>query len=261
MISRFIEVVPNKLYRGSAPSNKDVISLYKDYGIRKIISLDEEYGKKINKICKLLNIEHIIIPLDRAKPKPLAKLFSYDLYDLLMKNGPTYVHCIHGKDRTSLVIGMFQCKYLRVSCEDVIHEAISLGFGIGLDKNIIKLYEKLICQACRIKHTHICQHHQDSNSADIVDNTRSHDDFAGSVLDNATMQSWAPFLEGSNQYPYSPQYNYQYQQYPTRENQDMHLYDSIKPLSDTIPQIGIYDSNEGIRGAGPIDNGGGFTTT
>lgn len=260
MITRFVEVT-NGLYRGSGPSTKDVIALYKEYGIRKIISLDEEYGKKINKVCKLLNIKHIIIPIDGKKPKPLAKLFSYDLYDLLMKDGPTYVHCIHGKDRTGLVIALFQCKYLGMSCEDAIHQAISLGFGVGLDKSLIKFYEKLICQACRVKHTHTCQHHKDVNDADIVENTHVHDDFAGSVIDNATMQSFAPYMDGSKQYPYSPQYGYQYEQWPTRENRNTTVQDQIEGLEDAIPQVGLFDYNEGIRGAGPIDNGGGFTAT
>jgi hypothetical protein len=218
-------------------------------------------------VCKLLGIKHIIIPLDGAQPKPLAKLFSYDLYDLLMKDGPTYIHCIHGKDRTGLVIALFQCKYLGMNCDDAIHQAISLGFGIGLDERLIKFYERLICQACRVKHTHACQHHQDAkdardtNSADIVENTRAHDDFAGSVIDNATMQSFAPYMDGSKQSPYSPQYGYQYEQYPTRENRNTTVRDQIEGLQDAIPQVGLFDSNEGIRGAGPIDNGGGFTAT
>lgn len=257
MLHRFLKV-DNGLYRGSAPSPNEVITLYKDFGIRKIISLDKNVGHKINKVCKMLNIEHIIIPLDGTQVKPLIKLFSFNLHDLLIKGGPTYVHCIHGKDRTGLVIALYKCQYMGVSCQDAIKEAKSLGFGLGLDPTIIKLYEKLICKACQLKHDH---QENDTNSADIVDNTREHGDFMGSVLDSASISSFAPFMDGSKQYPYSPIYNYRYEQYPTRNNIDLHLDENIQAPTGEIPQVGIYDSNEGIKGFGPIEIGNGFTST
>ena len=253
MISRFIKVADG-LFRGSAPSPQDVIDLYKNYGIRKIISLDAMAGEKINKVCHMLGINHITIPINGAEIKPLMKLFSYDLYDLLMNGGPTYVHCIHGKDRTGMVIALFKCKYMGVSCQDALKEAKSLGFGIGVPHDIINLYSKLVCKACAQKH----QHQSDVNSADIVDNTREHADFMGSVLDSATMQSFAPFMDGSKQYPYSPQYDYTYEQYPTRNNHDLDLDYGIEGKGDNqIPQVGIFD--ESIKGVGPVELGGQFT--
>jgi hypothetical protein len=98
VIRRFIKIT-NNLYRGSAPTVQDVKDLHNKFGIRKIVSLDAMAGHKINRICKLLGIEHIIIPIDMVHLEPIAKLLSYNLYDLLIEGGPTFVHCIEGKDR------------------------------------------------------------------------------------------------------------------------------------------------------------------
>src|ERR1700693_2324264 len=124
MLHRFIKV-SDDLYRGSAPSPADVIALYKNYGIRKIVSLDIDSGNKIKKVCKMLEIEHILIPLHPTKVsiKPLIHLLKQNLYDLLIKGGPTYVHCFQGKDRTGLVIAMYKCQYMDMTCQDAIKEA------------------------------------------------------------------------------------------------------------------------------------------
>lgn len=258
MIHRFIEVIPHKLFRGSAPSPQDVITLYKKFGIRKIVSLDKNCGKIIDKVCRMLQIEHVTIPLHptEVSVKPLIKLLEQDLYSLLIDGGPTYVHCYEGKDRTGLVIAMFKCQYMGMPCLDAIKEAKDIGFGIGLNPKITKLFEKLICKACQAKHDHTSK---DNNEADIVGNSRESYDFMGSVIDSATMQSFAPFMDGSKWQPYSPQYYYVYDQYPTRTNFDLPVDGPIKFEDDTIPQIGIYDDSAGVRGFGPVELGSGFS--
>lgn len=258
MIHRFIEVLPHKLYRGSAPSPQDVINLYKHYGIRKIVSLDKDTGHAIEKVCKMLQIEHVLIPLHptAVSIKPLIHLLQQDLYKLLIEGGPTYVHCYQGKDRTGLVVAMFKCQYMGMDCHAALDEAKRIGFGIGLEPKVIKLFEKLICKSCKSKHNHT---KKDDNDADIVGNSREHYDFMGSVIDSATMQSFAPFMDGSKWQPYSPQYYYVYDQYPTRTNFDLPVDGPIKFEDDTIPQIGIYDDSAGVRGFGPVELGSGFS--
>ncbi len=258
MIHRFIEVLPHKLFRGSAPSPQDVINLYKNFGIRKIVSLDKDSGNNIAKVCKMLQIEHVMIPLHPTEVsiKPLIHLLKQDLYKLLIEGGPTYVHCYQGKDRTGLVVAMFKCQYMGMPCHAAIKEAEHIGFGIGLTPKVIKLFEKLICKSCKAKHTH---NKKDNNDADIVGNSREHYDFMGSVIDSATMQSFAPFMDGSKWQPYSPQYYYVYDQYPTRTNFDLPVDGPIKFEDDMIPQIGIYDDSAGVRGFGPVELGSGFS--
>lgn len=247
MIKRFHKVVDG-LYRGSAPSTKDVINLYKYCGIRKIISLDAAAGEHINKVCRLLGIKHITIPINALQLEPLIKLLSEDLYDLLIKDGPTYVHCIEGKDRTGMVIAMFKCKYLHISANEAIKEAEGLGFGIGVPENILKVYKEIIRQSCKNK--------EDVNDADIVDNARHHGDFMDGVLDSATMQSWAPYMSAVKEYPYTPDYNYWDDQYPTRNNHDLKFENTNKEKEDQVPSVGLYDAP--AMGFGPVDKGGGF---
>lgn len=253
MIKRFIKVT-NGLYRGGAPTVQDIKDLYDKFGVRKIVSLDAIVGHKIDRICKLLGIEHIIIPIDMIHLEPIAKLLSYNLYDLLIEDGPTFVHCIEGKDRTGMVVAMFKCQYMDWSCNKAIDEAESLGFGIGLDPRVVRFYEKLICMSCADKHNHANLRHIDENSADITGNSR---DEALTYIDDASVKSFAPYLDPERQFTYP----YDYNQFPTRDN----IEPSKTPLEDksmsdgtSVPQVGIYDNDAGVRGIGPVENGGGF---
>jgi len=264
MIHRFIKVA-NGLYRGSGPSVEDVIALNKNFGIKKIISLDEMAGKRIDRITKLLGIKHITIPLNGNDLLPLTELFSYNLKNLLLEDGPTFVHCIEGKDRTGMVIAMFRCKYQHMSYEDAIKEAENLGFGIGLDPAVIHLYKKLICKACAKNHGHTTN--SDTNNLDIVENLVDHTrdyktDFMDSVIDEATMTTFVPYLDYNRQYPYNPIYDYKYEQNDTRHdrerNPEIEIYDEP---NNNMPWVGLYDNDAGIKGIGPVDNGGGFTAT
>jgi len=254
MLKRLIKVTDG-LFRGSAPTPKDVIDLYKHFGIRKIVSLDKMSAERIEKICNMLGIEHVVIPLYGTEIEPLAKLFSYNFHDLLIKGGPTYVHCYEGKDRTGMVVAIFKCLYMGMSANDAIKEAKKIGFGIGLPKKVQQLYEKLIRLECKEKNN-------DSNDATMLDNSRDYDqNYMGSVIDEATMQSFAPFMDTSRRYPYQSVYNYQqYSQYPTRDNQDIKPdYRETKEKLD-VPWVGVFDGNGGATFVGPVDNGGGFTS-
>src|SRR6185312_16206936 len=104
---------------------------------------DQTCADIIINACKLLGINQIIIDLNGDK-RTLFNLLKYDLKDLLINGGPTFVHCRHGKDRTGLLCAMYQCKYLGKDPEQAIKEAKALGFGVGVDPSFVSLYEKLI---------------------------------------------------------------------------------------------------------------------
>lgn len=259
MIKRFMKVNDN-LYRGGAPSVDDVVNLQKHFGIKKIISLDEGAGKRINRICQLLHIEHIILPINPDKIEDLISLFDKDLKSLLMDNGPTFVHCIEGKDRTGLIIAMFKCRYMGVPCNVALKEAKKFGFGVGLPPRTIRYYEKAIQMYCKDKHDHNKANllHIDNNSADVVDNSRPGDDFMGSVLDSADISSFAPYLDVSRQYPGSEVYNYKSDQSQTRNN--FGLDDTVHSNEKhDIALVGLYDNDAGVHGVGPVEPGGSFT--
>lgn len=249
-IRRFLKVVDG-LFRGSAPTPEDVVNLYEHFGIRKIVSLDANVAAKIERIVQALGIEHIIIPINGLDPRPLLDLMSLDLKVLLLKGGPTFVHCLAGKDRTGMVIAMFQCKYLGMSYADAVDEAYQIGFGIGLPPGVAKLYLRLIKKYCE---------KSDKNSADIVDNSRPHDDWRGSVLDAADISSFAPYLDVSRHWPYDIPYNYRSEQYPIRDNWDLEQEKNDKGRGSDVPLVGLYDGDAAmLGGAGPVEPGGGFS--
>lgn len=250
MISN-LHKVTDQLYRGGAPSPKDVQWLKENLDIKKIVSLDQEAGQRIDRACKLLNIKHIMLPLQIDR-KSLLKLLQQDLNDLLMSDGPTFIHCHWGKDRTGLVVAMFKCKYMGMSPEAAIEEAKSYGFGVGVDKDVVDLYEKIIKS---------CKSSKDENFADIVSKTReTKSDNRGGILDEAKPSSFAPYLDSTRTDSTDFVYNQINNQSPTRENYND--YKSIKEHDkegpNKIPSVGQYNNNAGVQGFGPALNPGGF---
>jgi len=250
MIHRFRKVAKD-LYRGSAPDPKDVLRLKNELSINKIISLDEEDGERISRTCQLLGINQVKIYLDGTR-QSLLELLNHNLKELLLDGGPTFFHCHAGKDRTGLLAALFKCKYMGVSPDKAIEEAKSLGFGLGVNPKVIKLYEQVIKS---------CKPEGDHNNVDIVSNEREYiGDSRDSFLDEGHQGSFAPYLSKTRQDPMDAVYNYIDDQSPTRQNyQD---YKSIKEHNqeeeDVVPLVGIFNNDAGGRGFGPTENYGGF---
>lgn len=249
MISKLRKITEG-LYRGSAPSPKDVSWLKEHLGIKKIVSLDRDSGERISRACQLLGIKQVKIYLNGDR-KSLIQLLKHNLKDLLIKDGPTYIHCHYGKDRTGLLSALFKCKYMGMDPDKAIDEAKSLGFGVGVPEEAVDLYEKLI---------RACKPVKDTNNADIVSNEREYiSDNRDSFLDEGHQGSFAPHLDQTKQNPMDAVYNYINDQSPTREN--YHNYRSIKEhdqKEDVIPQVGVFNNDAGGRGFGPTENYGGF---
>lgn len=248
MVSRFRKVLPD-VYRGSAPSIKEIPHLIKEYGIRKIISLDKETGEKISKVCRNFGIEHTIIPLV-GKSRDLTKILSLDLKKTFIDNGPVFIHCRAGKDRTGFISALLKVKFDNMDPEEAIKEAKSLGFGLFLSddwKKITKKYEKAIRAAGK-----------DSNNADILSNTREYKSSPeDTYLDQAQTGSFAPYMTKTREYPFDMVYPNDSMDFDTRENRGIEI-KPIKENNNKVPQVGTYNNSSGIRGAGPSENYGGF---
>lgn len=252
MIQRFRKVTDD-LYRGSSPSPRDVQLLQENLGIKKIVSLDGPSAHRIERACKLLGIEHIVVPIDMFDfRRSLMNFLKHDLKELFLEDGPTFVHCAAGKDRTGLAVALVQCKYLGKDPEESIEEAKSLGFGLGAPPDAIRVFEKLI---------RACQPSKDENKADIVSNEREYiSDNRDTFLDEGHQGSFAPYLSYTRQAPMDEVYNEINDQSPTRQN-----YQSGKSITehdhkekDVVPMVGVYNNDAGIRGAGPTEPVGGF---
>lgn len=250
MIRRFRPVIPNVLYRGSAPNPQDVMELKEKLGIRKIVSLDKNTGDKIDRVCKMLGIQHVKLYIQNDK-RSLLQFLSHDLKKLFLQGGPTFVHCHEGKDRTGLAVALVQCKFLGVAPEKAIQEAKSLGFGIGIQPKIIQLYEKLI---------RACKPSNDNNNADIVSNERTYvGDNRDSFLDEVHRGDFSAQLDHTRQNPMDAVYTYTLDQSPTRENYpDTSLFQYDPNKGGVVPNVGEFDNDAGQRGFGPSENYNGF---
>jgi len=236
-----LQKVTNGLYRGGAPTPKDVLWLKENLHINKIISLDQMAGTKINRVCEMLHIQHINLPIDSSR-QSLLNVLQHDLKKLLLNNGPTYIHCQAGKDRTGLIIALFKCKYMNVDPEVSIKEAKSLGFGIGIDPRITQLYEKIIRK---------CKPSRDINNSDIVSNEREYkNDNQDSFLETTYQGSFSTYLDTTIQNSMDDAYNYM----------NVQVYEPIKmhQSKNNIPQVGIFNNDAGVKGFGPTENYGGF---
>ena len=248
MIQNFHEVVKG-LYRGAAPSPKDVLWLKEKFGIKKIVSLDKETGETIDRSTKLLGINHVKLYLDGSKSS-LMKFLNQDFYKVFLDGGPVYVHCRWGSDRTGLAVALVKCKYLGMKPEDALKEAVSYGFGKRNDPKLRNLFEKIIMA---------CKPEKDTNNADIVSNEREYkSDSRDSFLDEGHQGSFAPFLDITRQYPLESVYNYIVDQSPTRENYEQYKSPQKSDEKYVVPMVGQYDNDTGGRGAGMILDPGGF---
>src|ERR1700723_2916934 len=210
MIKR-LRKVANGLYRGSAPSSHDVMWLHDHLGIKKIVSLDERSGERIDRACQLLGIQHVKAYINHDR-KSLYPVLKQNIKKLLIEGGPTYIHCAEGKDRTGLLCAMFQCLYMGQNPEQAIQEAKSLGFGVGIPPQVKHLYENIIRS---------CKPSKDTNSADVVSNEREYKgDNRDSFLDESRQDSFAPYLDHTRQNPADAVYNYINDQSPTRQNNE-----------------------------------------
>jgi hypothetical protein len=253
MLHRLRKVITG-LYRGSAPTPQDLQWLKDSLGIRKVVSLDKTTGDKIDRACKLLGIKHVKVYIDENRIT-LINALHHNLKSLLIDGGPTYLHCHYGKDRTGLIVALFKIKYMGMNPEKAIEEAKSLGFGLGVDPGYIQLYEKLIRN---------CKTSQDINNADIVSNEREYiGDNRDTYLDESRQDSFSPYLDHTKQAPADFVYNYIVDQSPTRENYQAYKEKKKNNLDEVggdeaVPQVGIYNNDAGMFGAGPVFPSGGF---
>lgn len=152
---RFSQVTEG-VWRGGAPTIEDVERMAQK-GIKRIISLDYDVAAEIDNQCRKSKIQHIVIPIMAKDFKTLRHFPKLDWASLFHDGGPSYVHCLHGKDRTGLVVALFRCQQ-GMPCSQAIKEADKFGFCLGLPKAVRAYYCGLLREACQHP-----EEHKDSN--------------------------------------------------------------------------------------------------
>ena len=128
-IQKFAEVNAD-LYRGGRPSASDLSILKSKYNIKTIIDLEDQPSVMTieQKNAEKIGIHWIkeemsatVVPGD-SELADINKILTDPSYF------PVYVHCLHGEDRTGLVIGLYDVEVQKMNPAEAYQEMLSSGF-------------------------------------------------------------------------------------------------------------------------------------
>lgn len=233
---RFAEVMPGVL-RGGEPSVEDLVILKNVWGVKRILSLDDDVGFKIHSMCEKLDIEQIIFPTAHAPSVKQQVINLKNNIVSLFSVRPIYVHCFHGSDRTGLAIALFRISN-GWSPVDALKEADSFNFGAKVSNEIKNIFTEAILDA-----------YDSNNTDDIVSKERN--DFDTTPEVNSARNSFDSGI-------------------PPEENETMLTDDSsinkirkrrqklrkalLEDMNNAMAGVGGYENNNPVlRGLGPIE--------
>jgi protein tyrosine/serine phosphatase len=120
--------VDNGVYRGGRPSASDLKNLA-DKGMKTVLSLEvPNTVKKERKIVEGLGMRYISVPMTAYKApsnQDMDDIIGY-LKDPSLQ--PIFVHCLHGEDRSGLVIGIYRTEINNWDPKDAYKEMLKEGF-------------------------------------------------------------------------------------------------------------------------------------
>jgi tyrosine-protein phosphatase SIW14 len=120
------------IYRGGRPKVQDMAILQRQQQIKTIISLENsdhaEIIRREREATEKLGMKFINVPLDvyeTPADKDMAVLLRL-LDDEALQ--PVFVHCLHGEDRTGLVIGLYRFKVQGWTADQAYREMLDQHF-------------------------------------------------------------------------------------------------------------------------------------
>lgn len=124
-----LQSVSTDILRGGQPTEAG-FRLLKDYGITTIVNFREEEIsiKHEMAITKSLSLDFVSIPLRPFDVPSQASIEQFLAISQDQKNFPLFAHCLHGMDRTGLMIGVYRLKVSDWSFEDTVAEMLKFGF-------------------------------------------------------------------------------------------------------------------------------------
>jgi len=121
-------VVNEQVLRGGQPTGTGFRNLA-DMGVKTIVDLQEE-GERAHdekKLVKALGMDYINIPM-KGMTTPTEKQISHAL-KALDKDGPVFIHCKRGADRTGVVIACYRVKHDGWENQKALSEARDYGMS------------------------------------------------------------------------------------------------------------------------------------
>jgi protein tyrosine/serine phosphatase len=132
--------VSDDIYRGKQPSAEGIAHL-KEMGIKTIINLRTTDTDA--KLLKKYDFNYVMIPMKAKNPQEEDVVkFLKTVAD--KNNGPVFVHCMRGADRTGFMCAMYRIVVQNWTKEAAIDEMINGGFKFSpLCKNLADYINKL----------------------------------------------------------------------------------------------------------------------
>lgn len=136
----------DQIFRGGQPSEEG-LNLLKQKGIATIINLREEATaiEAERAYVQSIGLRYISIPL---RPFDVPATESIEKFLILIHEKdqqPFFIHCLHGMDRTGLMVGLYRMKYSDWTYERSLEEMLSLGFHQAF-KNLSSVLESYAFQ-------------------------------------------------------------------------------------------------------------------
>jgi tyrosine-protein phosphatase SIW14 len=128
------ERVHSYLYRGGQPS-PDGVRLLKKMGVKTIIDLREApHPVAIERHVSIETggINHVNIPMGNFIPSAAKQAQYFRILDEARQkaDGPVFVHCAHGSDRTGFMVALWRVNREQWSIAEAFGEMLRRGFQI-----------------------------------------------------------------------------------------------------------------------------------
>ncbi len=122
-------VVDEGLHRGGQPTERG-FQLLKERGIKTVINLrDEHYMHEWEEtLIKGLGLTYVSIYMDPFLPPGDEKIEKFFKVVAAGKEAPTFVHCLHGQDRTGMIVGIYRMVSHGFEYHRALEEMLAMGF-------------------------------------------------------------------------------------------------------------------------------------
>jgi tyrosine-protein phosphatase SIW14 len=122
-------VVDEGLHRGAQPTERG-FEILKDEGVKTVINLrDEKHMHTAEaEIIKRLGLTYVAIDMDPFLPPSDEKIEKFLKIVTNAAMAPTFVHCLHGQDRTGMIVGIYRMVVHGFDYGRAFDEMCSLGF-------------------------------------------------------------------------------------------------------------------------------------
>lgn len=124
-----LSMVSPNLYRGGQPTAEGFADL-KRAGIETVISLTNEKKHRVDeeKWAADAGLRLVAIPLNAMKRPSEEDIQRFLTATKQKDNSPTFIHCVHGRDRTGAMVALYRMYEEGWSADEAYNEMLMRGF-------------------------------------------------------------------------------------------------------------------------------------